>query len=61
MNDWMRPNIIKERLDALQIPDAVLSRISTEGLLETCLEFPYLIDIFHSNGYGYTKPITACN
>jgi len=46
MNKWDRPNIIQERLDALQIPEAVLSKISTEGLLETCMEFPYLLDIF---------------
>ena len=52
MNDWMRPNIIQERLDALQMPDALLATISTEGLLETCLEFPYLIDIFHANNFS---------
>ena len=51
MNDWMRPNIIQERLAALQIPDAVLASISTAGLLETCLEFPYLINIFHADNF----------
>jgi len=51
MNDWERPNIIQERLTALQIPDAILASISTEGLLETCLEFPYLINIFHSENF----------
>ena len=51
MNDWERPNIIQERLAALQIPDDILAKISTEGLLETCLAFPYLIDILHSNDY----------
>ena len=51
MNDWERPTIIQDRLAALQIPDAVLASISTEGLLETCLDFPYLIDIFHANDY----------
>ena len=45
MNDWEDPCIIQKRLDALQIPDAVLVSISTAGLLETCLEFPYLLDI----------------
>jgi hypothetical protein len=44
-------DIIKNRLDALQIPDAVLASISTAGLLETCLEFPYLIDIHFGNHY----------
>ena len=51
MTDWMRPNIIQERIDAYQIPDALLTSISTEGLLETCLEFPYGIDIFFCNDY----------
>ena len=40
MNDWWGdPDIIKKRLDALQIPDAILVSISTVGLLETCLDF----------------------
>ena len=51
MNDWMNPYIIRERLGALQIPDAILANISTGGLLETCLKFPYLIDIFHFNDF----------
>ena len=63
MNDWQRPNIIQERLDALQIPDAVLATISTEGLLATCLEFPYLINIFHSNDFqqGFNSLVLVFN
>ena len=50
MNDWWGdPDIIKKRLDALQMPDAILASISTAGLLETCLEFPYLLDIHNNN------------
>ena len=51
MNDWERPNIIQERINCLQIPDACLKILSTKGLLETCLEFPYLSDIFFYNDY----------
>ena len=52
INDWWGdPDIIKKRLDALQIPDAILSSISTAGLLETFLEFPYLIDIHFGKNY----------
>ena len=51
MNDWSRPNIIQERIDALQMPEGVLATISTAGLLETCLEFPYLLDILHFNDF----------
>ena len=39
------------RIDALQIPEAILLTISTEGLLETCLSFPYLLDILYFNNY----------
>jgi hypothetical protein len=48
---WNRIESISERIKALQIPDAVLHSISTEGLLETCLEFPYLVDIFFYENY----------
>jgi len=47
--EWKQFETIKERIDALQIPNIVLSNISTEGLLETCLSFPYLTDIFFSD------------
>ena len=53
MNDWQHPTIIQDSINALQIPDAVLESISTAGLLETCLEYPYLIEIFFSNDYKY--------
>jgi len=33
------------------MPDAILATISTAGLLETCLEFPYLIDIHFGKNY----------
>ncbi|MDR2894385.1 MAG: hypothetical protein LBU97_02855 [Alistipes sp.] len=49
--EWGPEETIQSRLDALQIPDNVLSTISTAGLLETCLNFPYLIDILFSNDY----------
>ena len=43
LNDWISEDIMPRRFQALQIPDNVLSNISTAGLLETCLEFPYLL------------------
>ncbi len=36
----------KERIITSQIPDSVLSAISTGELLDRCLEYPYLADIF---------------
>jgi hypothetical protein len=47
--EWKQFETIEKRIAALQIPEDVLTGISTEGLLETCLEFPYLLDILHGN------------
>gem|GEM_PF-2051680 len=47
--EWSRYETIEKRINALQIPSRTLVNISTEGLLETCLEFPYLLDILHGN------------
>jgi len=49
--EWGQFETIEKRIAALQIPDAVLANISTEGLLETCLEFPYLTDILFCDNY----------
>jgi hypothetical protein len=49
--EWRPDETVQSRLDALQIPDGVLNTISTAGLLETCLNFPYIIDIFWGNDY----------
>ena len=51
LNDWLSEDIIPRRFKALQIPDNVLANISTAGLLETCLDFPYLISIFHYGNF----------
>lgn len=51
MNDWENPGVIQRRKAALQIPEGVLASISTAGLLETCLEYPYNIDIFHHDNF----------
>jgi hypothetical protein len=42
---WERLEVL-QRIESLQIPGAILSSISTEGLLETCLDFPYKMEIF---------------
>ena len=49
--EWSKFETIEERIAALQIPDDVLANISTEGLLETCLEFPYLTDVLFYDNY----------
>jgi hypothetical protein len=44
--EWEQFESIEKRIAALQIPDAILYRIPTENLLDVCLDFPYLTDIF---------------
>lgn len=42
---WKSYNSANERKKALQIPDSLLSSMSTKVLLEFCLAYPYLPDI----------------
>ncbi len=46
---WEQYKTIKERIDALQIPTSVIHQITTEKLLEVCLQFPYLSDALYSS------------
>jgi len=54
---WKSYKSAKDRIKALQIPDSVISHIPTEQLLELCLDFPYLTDMYAFNdpkrGYEY--------
>ena len=64
MTDWEQyPNLIQERLKALQVHENVLETISTKGLLETCLEYPYLLNIFVLNDYqtGFNSLVRQFN
>ncbi len=49
--EWEQIGSIEKRITMLQIPETLLFRISTEGLLETCLAFPYLTDILFYDNY----------
>jgi hypothetical protein len=49
--EWAEIESVEKRIAALQIPDNILSDISTEGLLETCLAFPHLTDILFFDNY----------
>lgn len=40
---------VHERIQALQIPEDLIHDIPTSELLETCLGFPYLIDVLFSD------------
>ena len=43
---WNQFKTAKERILALQIPDSVITQIPTEQLLELCLAFPYITDMY---------------
>lgn len=47
---WKDMESRSERLATCSIPEAVIAQMSTRGLLQTCLEFPFTIDIlFHGS------------
>ncbi|MEA3306790.1 MAG: hypothetical protein U9Q34_03295, partial [Elusimicrobiota bacterium] len=48
--EWKAFKNHKEMLKACQIPDTVLQKISTKGLLETVLNYPLFWDIFAYSG-----------
>jgi len=48
---WAQYKTVFDRIVALQIPSTILMTISTQGLLETCLDYPYLINIHFYNNY----------
>ncbi len=43
---WTEYNNPQDRITALQIPEHILSLIPTQELLNNCLDFPYLADVF---------------
>ncbi|MDR0603929.1 MAG: hypothetical protein LBG80_06470 [Bacteroidales bacterium] len=61
--EWVKIESVEKRIAILQVPDVILSSISTEGLLETCLTFPYLTDILFCDNYqqGFEALVTEFN
>lgn len=48
---WETITSIGQRLEMLQIPSEKLLEMPTSELLDVCLDFPYLIDVFLSDDY----------
>lgn len=48
---WEKMSSVEERIASLQIPENILTKISTERLLVICLEFPYLSDVLFYDDY----------
>ncbi|MEW6557837.1 MAG: hypothetical protein AB1349_10865 [Elusimicrobiota bacterium] len=47
--EWKALGTHKNIVKACQIPEDILKKMSTEGLIETCLRYPFLPDMFLSN------------
>lgn len=50
-DEWKELEDYSEKLAVLQIPEDVLANISTKGLFETCLNYPFIINILMFNSY----------
>jgi hypothetical protein len=61
--NWEQFESVAQRIAALQVPNTVLETISTEGLLETCLQFPYLTDFLFCNDHqkGFEALVSEFN
>lgn len=49
--EWSSFKTVKDRKQALQIPDSIISVIATEELIDVCLNYPYLPDIICASNY----------
>lgn len=47
--EWEKLKSGKEMSDACNIPDSILSLLTTEALAKTCLSYPLLNEIFYAN------------
>lgn len=54
-NEWINFKTHAEKVEACQIPQEILCKMSTEALVETILNYPLLIDMFAWNTFedGY--------
>ena len=49
MPEWANLKTGVEKLNALQIPEDILNRMTTRSLVETCLDYPMFMDIMANN------------
>jgi len=49
MPEWKAMTSTEQRVQACQIPDSILSKMSTSDLLETCLRFPFNLNLVAFN------------
>jgi hypothetical protein len=48
-SEWKQMTDQKQRIIVCQIPDSILKRITTSDLLESCLSYPLITDMFYYN------------
>ena len=58
MEEWGKLKTNSERSGALQIPEKILKNMSTEGLIETCANYPSYIHFLLHNNYQKGIEIT---
>lgn len=51
-DEWKALETYDEMVKVTQIPDDILEKISTKGLIETCFNYPLFGDIFAYNSYN---------
>ena len=60
---WKSFESVKDRIIALQIPDTIIAKIPTDQLLDLCLDFPYLTDMYAFDDFqtGFKYMISEYN
>lgn len=63
MDEWKELRTNAEMLEACQIPENILSRMTTEGLVKTCLNYPKTIDFLAYSDFptGLNRVISGFN
>lgn len=51
-DEWKVLESYEEMVEITQVPDEVLAKISTKGLIETCFNYPLFSNIFAYNSYN---------
>lgn len=61
--EWKSMEDRSERVESCQIPKEILSKLSTQQLLKTCLNYPFMCDIFAFNDMqkGFSKVVAEFN
>jgi hypothetical protein len=62
-NDWKSLKTHQEKVEVSQIPDEILSKLTTTALLDSILDYPLLIDIYAFNTVdeGYINVFESFN